>query len=428
MNTTTPVYDVGRYYAGGFKDDLHRVFPSKVEDDGIDVTCWRLYTRHFRELLYPHFFFFFRPEQNFRRPYKREEEYMFVAMVSYIYLAQKELHFDFSDHRKEVFQMMNDFGFPIFCPLSEGLKKFLEVTDLLGQEELEKKKSELLVLMEQVFPFMHGQFMQHLRTWNNGFFMNIADGSRVSSFEDDLKDTLFRVKRALVEQTGLSGFSISNSSFCSYYQQVFPGQLTDYFDVTSIPGGGRGVLFTAWDHNHRAKDGCAGRNISENYMFSAVILYYILAAQTMGKHAEEALQSWYKCTGWPMISCGLAGPDWNPMYMLRESGLAPSRDESLFYLRTMDVVFPLLEEHFNSFLNGKTTFMADAEAGQQFTALINKHNKKAIRRTLKHQVESLKTKMAAWSSNPVSSFEEYWETEDDTDPVLGEQLDTNNLE
>lgn len=95
---------------------------------------------------------------------------------------------------------------------------------------------------------------------------------------------------------------------------------------------------------------------ARNFIFSGIFLCMILTQQGLralfGVGAGEC-NAFHRCTGWPLISAGLAGPDYDAVLMLSEASLCPCLVEFDNYIEMLRIVMPFMRNELVEFFKGE---------------------------------------------------------------------------
>lgn len=100
-----------------------------------------------------------------------------------------------------------------------------------------------------------------------------------------------------------------------------------------------------------------------NFIFSGIFLCMILAQQGL-RHlvGHEAAEDFYRSTGWPLISAGLAGPDYDASEMLKQASIYPCFVEKDNYLVMLGIVMPFMRKELEEFLSGENGININSRA------------------------------------------------------------------
>lgn len=92
-----------------------------------------------------------------------------------------------------------------------------------------------------------------------------------------------------------------------------------------------------------------------NFIFSGIFLCMILTQQGLralfGAEASVC-KDFHRCTGWPLISAGMAGPDYDALRMLDEASICPCSVEIDNYIEMLHIVMPFMRKELVEFFSG----------------------------------------------------------------------------
>ena len=128
---------------------------------------------------------------------------------------------------------------------------------------------------------------------------------------------------------GLTGSVLSHRDFADYFPRRFYEQFKKYFSCATDEGTYLEVLHV-YDHaNKRWADEMPGQTPKENLLFASIMLYQVMAEQSILDVAPNASNDFHKAFGWAMISSGPGGgPYLHPLKMLEYAGLSPMKCEA----------------------------------------------------------------------------------------------------
>lgn len=114
----------------------------------------------------------------------------------------------------------------------------------------------------------------------------------------------------------------------------------------------------------------------ENLLFASIMLYQVIAEQSILDVAPKAINDFHKAFGWPMISSGPGGgPYLHPLKMLEYAGLSPMKYEAPLLLVYVRKMFYYLRQEMNTILNCRESVIKDKEAACRFFEQCDGHAK-----------------------------------------------------
>ena len=337
-----------------------------------------------------------------------EHQMMFIALTSYMLSAEEVLMRRIpSSPNYEFYECLNMFGFPI-APISkaryglESMLKHYEITQELWTFD------EIVALrnaMKVVEPFMNERFLHHMKTWNNGFFAEFITDDIQVKIHHVITEGLQMLYSIHYKYQGLTGAVLNHHDFAGYYPSRFFEQFKKYFSCATDEGTYLQVL-QVYDHgNKRWADEMPGRTPKENLLFASIMLYLVLAEQSILDTAPNASNDFHKAFGWPMISSGPGGgPFLHPLKMLEYAGLSPMKYEAPLFLEYVKKVFYYLRQEMNTILNRRDSVIKDKEAAVRFFEHCDGHVRSRIRKYLDRQEKSIQDLLIKWTT----SSEDCW--------------------
>ena len=163
-----------------------------------------------------------------------------------------------------------------------------------------------------------------------------------------------------------------------YYRNNYANDIDKYFIVERYKDINR-ILFL--DRRNGYSDGSPsgyylvdGGSTDKNYIFAGIFAYMILVQQTIHElFGDEVQMDYHKCTGWPLISAGMAGPYYSFENMLKEAKLYPESAEVDNYISMLKVVCPIMSQEIKDLLSKQDTSNLDDMAYQRLTTAMNGH-------------------------------------------------------
>lgn len=405
------------YYENRFNEDLKRFFEIEKDNNEVEVVT-NLHVYELHSIFSPASLSLFFPtpyesdsdvakKAVSRHQNNYEEEILFIALISFIFATEQTVYIKSSDkNHKELASCMNDCGFPwIYAVERMDLHDFLSLfikEVVYCKEEVEAIRDA----MKLVEPFMLDRVIPFLKTWNCGVLNTKCnfDESTGTTISKQIRVGLLYLIREYFEHHGLTGVNISYKMFSKYYHEHFFNQFKSYFSCAKEKDNYLEILGVDWHYNLRETDGNPGRNVTENLMFASMMLYMVMAEQSILENVPNVIKDYHKCSGWPMISSGPgAGPYLHPLMMLDYAGLSPMKYETQLLLEVLNKVFQCLGQEMHSLLNGRQ--IKDEESGQRFLDSIRQgRTKSQIKKYLEEEEKSIKHLLTKW----ISSSSQNW--------------------
>jgi hypothetical protein len=337
-----------------------------------------------------------------KSPYRRsnEEEVLFVALVGFIFAAEEELLLHCPNDKDELKRLINEFGLPWIPAVDRGrdICNFIFEPNIATKDEAVALRDAMLL----VEPFMMDKLLSFIRTWDDGNFYKRNNIGFIGAYiGKNLSDALVKTYRKYYDFKGLIGLDISKSKIMNYYENDFLNHFKSYFRKAEQKDGYWKTLFVDYISNHRYKDGNPGNNPSENLIFSGMLLYIYIVQQSILVNADhDVATAFYQCSGWPMVGTGPGGgQDLHPLMMLEYAGLLPLKSESLLFVDTVDEVFSVLRQEFNSILNGRSS-MKDNPSSEIFLEGIRQGRIKSnIKKYLDKEEKSIRDLIVKWGDS-----------------------------
>lgn len=311
----------------------------------------------------------------------KEDDFLFAAFVGFHVIAQCALNstliFD-----KRLYQFVKDNAFPVFIG-ENGYWASGSVMSILKDVRLypysTQEKHLFNDAMEIVFPWLKERFMRDVCSWNNGE-LSRENGHKVAIADQtkkEIEDSLYMIKRELAESETLSGYSVDKRFIMDYFHTQYFADMEKYFKVNRRADYPM-ILTLSYHDNRRLQDGDPAGSINGNFVFSAIFLWMILVVKSLWHiGGEEIAEAFHRSCGWPWISSGPGGGfEISSMLMLKEAGIAPTAEESLLFLKTMNEVFFVMNEIFNQILNGRGDLIEDKTANAELVRMIKGHGHK----------------------------------------------------
>ena len=385
------------YYESRFHDDLIDYFEIIKNSNGIDVANGI----HLSSDIFCHT--------------SAETQVMFIGLVSFMLSAEEELMWKVSsDQSHKLYECLNSFGFPVVPVATRryGLGSMLEFCKIDCRLFIVEEILALREAMMFVKPYMFNKFLSHLKTWNNGFFSNLVSEEIKEDISHVIIEGIQSIHSKKYKYQGLTGLEITHRDFDEYYRHHFYSQFKRYFSCAQDKGTYLLVLHVYDQGNMRWADEMPGRNIKENLLFASIVLYMVMAEQSILEHAPSAHKDFHQCFGWPMIYSGPgAGPYLHPLKMLEYAGISPKKYETPLFLEVVRKVFYYLRQDMNTLLNVRQSVIKDPIAGKRFFEIVTGHTKSRIRKYLDRQENSVQELLAKWTTSPEDCWYKILESE-----------------
>jgi hypothetical protein len=355
-----------------------------------------------------------RPSRIFYRS-SAEHQLMFIALTSYMLAAEEVLMRKVSNYPNyELYECLNMFGYPI-APIAkagyelESMLKHYKITDELWCIE---EMNALRDAMKVVEPFMDDTLTRHLKNWNNGFFAELISEEMFDKIHRIITEGLQMLYSQRYTYQGLTGAVVTYQDIAAYYRNCYYDQFKKYFSCATDEGTYLKVL-RVYDHgNERWADEMPGRDAKENLLFASIMLYLVMAEQSILDTVPNASNDFHKAFGWPMISSGPGGgPYLHPLKMLEYAGLSPKKYEAPLLLIYTKKVFYYLRQEMNTILNRRDSVIKDKEAACRFFEQCDGHAKSRIRKYLDRQEKSIQDLLIKWTTSPEDCWYKMLESE-----------------
>jgi hypothetical protein len=155
-----------------------------------------------------------------------------------------------------------------------------------------------------------------------------------------------------------------------------------------------------------------GLSAKENLLFASIMLYQVIAEQSILDVAPKAINDFHKAFGWPMISSGPGGgPYLHPLKMLEYAGLSPMKYEAPLLLVYVRKMFYYLRQEMNTILNCRESVIKDKEAACRFFEQCDGHAKSRIRKYLDREEKSIQELLVKWTTSPDDCWYKMLESE-----------------
>lgn len=386
------------YYENRFQKDLAGCFLIRKNEDGIKVVD--------RTQSFPGIFYNHEPA---------EKQILFIAMTSFMLSAEEKLMWKVPDlQTSKLHDFLNAFGFPVFPVAArryglEYMLKYFEIDrELWSTDEVETLRDA----MKLVEPFMLSKLRSHFETWNHGSFDYLLDEGIEDKISHTITEGLQKIYCRMYQYRGLTGIEISHRDFMDYYNHHFYPQFRRHFSCAKNKGTCLLVLHVYDQANNRWADEMPGRDAKENLLFASIMLYMVIAEQSILEHAPAVHEDFHRCFGWPMIYSGPgAGPYLHPLKMLEYAGLSPKKYEAPLFLEVVKKVFYYLRQDMNTLLNERRSVIKDPFAGKRFFDVIKGHKKSRIRKYLDRQEKSVQELLVKWTTSPEDCWYKMLESE-----------------
>ena len=337
-----------------------------------------------------------------------EHQMMFIALTSYMLSAEEVLMRRIpSSPNYEFYECLNMFGFPI-APITKaryGLEAMLRHYEIAERLWCFDEMVALRKAMKVVEPFMNERFLRHMKTWNNGFFAEYITDDIQVKIHRVITEGLQMLYSIHYKYQGLTGAVLNHHDFADYYPSRFFEQFKKYFSCATDEGTYLQVLHVYDQGNERWADEMPGQTPKENLLFASIMLYQVMAEQSILDTVPKASIDFHKAFGWPMISSGPGGgPYLHPLKMLEYAGLSPMKYEAPLFLRFVRKVFYYLRQEMNTILNRRDSVIKDKEAAVRFFEQCDGHVRSRIRKYLDRQEKSVQNLLIKWTT----SSEDCW--------------------
>ena len=343
---------------------------------------------------------------------REEDNLLFVVWCLYMSVIEDKLSLiaENADSKKLV-SCLNDFGFPSLFSVSGDYTSRDFLNEILLYKIRIKNDIDALIEANSVAePFILYKFISFLITWENSSFLKNRDliPNFISDVKAAIKEILFLKYRKLNWYVGLTGVDYSLKNIAEYYKTRFLPKLKEYFNKFKENKESLEILDVSkksslWYNND---DKLVG-NVSDNMLFAGMMLYMVLAEQSILEYAKESINDFHESSGWPMISSGSeAGCYLHPLMMLEEAGLSPMKCDIPLFMQFVKNVFFFLRQEMNSILNGHNK-MKDEEAGQRFLKVIRSGRvKPQINKYLDAEEKSIQDLLNKWVTSSCNRWRE----------------------
>ena len=344
-----------------------------------------------------------------------EHQMMFIALTSYMLSAEEVLMRRIpSSPNYEFYECLNMFGFPI-APITKaryGLEAMLRHYKITEELWCFDEMVALRKAMEVVEPFMDERFLGHMKTWNNGFFAEFITDDIQAKIHSVITEGLKTLYSSHYAYQGLTGISLTHRDYADYFPRRFFEQFKKYFSCATDMGTYLQVLGVYNHANNRWADEMPGQTAKENFLFASIMLYHVMAEQSILDTVPKASIDFHKAFGWPLISSGPGGgPYLHPLKMLEYAGLSPMKYEVPLFLRFVRKVFYYLRQDMNTILNRRDSVIIDKEAGRRFFEQCDGHARSRIRKYLDRQEKSIQELLVKWITSPEGCWYKMLESE-----------------
>ena len=344
-----------------------------------------------------------------------EHQIMFIALTSYMLAAEEVLMRRIpSSPNYEFYECLNMFGFPI-APIT---KARYGLADMLKHYEITQELwsfDEIVALrnaMKVVGPFMNERFLRHMKTWNNGFFAEFMTDDIHVKIHSVITEGLQMLYSQRYIYQGLTGSVLTHNDFADYFPRRFYEQFKKYFSCATDKGTYLEVLYVYGHANKRWADEMPGLTAKDNLLFASIMLYQVMAEQSILDIAPNASNDFHKAFGWPMISSGPGGgPYLHPLKMLEYAGLSPMKYEAPLLLEYVKKVFYYLRQEMNTILNRRDSVIKDKETACRFFEQCDGHARSRIRKYLDRQEKSIQDLLTKWITSPEDCWYKMLESE-----------------
>lgn len=329
-----------------------------------------------------------------------EEQILFIALIGFIFAAEESLLLHCSNDKNELKALMSEFGLP-WIP---AVDNYRDIYSFIFEPNIATKNEAIALrdAMSLVEPFMMERLLSFIKTWNDGIFYKKNNVGFIGIYIGEyLSNALVSIYRKYNDFKGLIGLDISRSKIWNYYENDFLNHFKRYFHKAMQKDGYCQILVIDYISTHRYEDGNPGNNPSENLIFSGMLLYiYIVQQSILVNVNHDVAIAFYQCSGWPMISTGPGGGQYlHPLMMLEYAGLLPLKSESRLFVDTVDEVFSILRQEFNSILNGRSS-MKNSPSAEIFLKEIRQGRiKSKIIKYLDKEEKSIRNLIGKWGDS-----------------------------
>ncbi len=388
---------LNKYYSNHFVSDLEDYF--SVPND----------TNEIKYVGKPHW-----PSRIFYHS-SAEHQMMFIALTSYMLSAEEVLMRRIpSSPNYEFYECLNMFGFPI-APIAKaryGLESMLEHCEISQKFWCFDEIAALRNAMNIVEPFMNERFLHHMKTWNNGYFVEFITDDIQTKIHRVITEGLQMLYSKYFTYRGLTGTVLSHRDFADYFPILYFEQFKKYFSCATDKGAYLEVLHVYDQGNERWADEMPGQSAKENLLFASIMLYQVMAEQSILDVAPKASNDFHKAFGWPMISSGPGGgPYLHPLKMLEYAGLSPMKYEAPLLLEYVKKVFYYLRQEMNTILNRRDSVIKDKNAACRFFEQCDGHARSRIRKYLDRHEKSVQELLVKWTTSPEDCWYKMLESE-----------------
>ena len=344
-----------------------------------------------------------------------EHQMMFIALTSYMLSAEEVLMRRIpSSPNYEFYECLNMFGFPI-APIAKaryGLESMLKHYEITNEIWCFDEIAALRNAMNIVEPFMNERFLHHMKTWNNGYFVEFITDDIQTKIHRVITEGLQMLYSKYFTYRGLTGTVLSHRDFADYFPRLYFEQFEKYFSCATDKGTYLEVLHVYDQGNERWADEMPGQSAKENLLFASIMLYQVMAEQSILDVAPKASNDFHKAFGWPMISSGPGGgPYLHPLKMLEYAGLSPMKYEAPLLLEYVKKVFYYLRQEMNTILNRRDSVIKDKEAACRFFEQCDGHARSRIRKYLDRHEKSVQELLVKWTTSPEDCWYKMLESE-----------------
>ena len=333
-----------------------------------------------------------------------EHQLMFIALTSYMLAAEEVLVRKVPNSPNyELYECLNMFGYPI-APIAKagyGLESMLKHYEITNKLWCIEEMNALRDAMKVVEPFMDDKLTRHLKNWNNGFFAELISEEMFDTIHRIITEGLQMLYSQHYTYQGLTGAVVTYRDIAAYYRNCYYDQFKKYFSCATDEDTYLQVLYVYDRGNERWADEMPGQTAKENLLFSSIMLYQVIAEQSILDVAPQSIIDFHLAFGWPMIMSGPgAGPYLHPLRMLEYAGLSPMKYEAPILLEVVKKVFYYLRMDMNAILNAKQSAIKDKEAASRFFEQCDGQVRPKIRKYLDREEESIKNLLVKWTASP----------------------------